>query len=102
MNTEVLSVKPSIAPCQLTLPSFQPVMLKTMKRRGSLSVVRSLSLSFKQNRLSENLGAEHEAKSKLRWLAQAAVLSAGWRWAGPVRLPFGRPGDLPHGFGGSA
>ena len=61
-----------------------------------------LSLSFKQNRLSENLGAEHEAKSKLRWLAQAAVLSAGWRWAGPVRLPFGRPGDLPHGFGGSA
>jgi hypothetical protein len=29
-------------------------------------------------------------------------LSVGWRLAGPERLPFGRPGDLPQGFGGSA
>ena len=48
----------------------------------------NLSLSFKQSWLSEEF--------------QAAVLRAGWRLAGPVRLPFGRPGDLPHGFGGSA
>jgi hypothetical protein len=61
-----------------------------------------LSLSFKQSRLSKNRGDEHAAQSKLKWLAQAAVLSAGWRLAGPVRLPLGRPGDLPHGFGGSA
>jgi hypothetical protein len=33
---------------------------------------------------------------------QAAVLRAGWRFAGPVQLPFGRPGDLPQGFGGLA
>lgn len=60
------------------------------------------SLSFKQSRLSENPGDEHVVESKLNWLAQAAVLSAGWRLAGPVRLPFGRPGDLPQGFGGPA
>src|SRR5215210_7502571 len=48
------------------------------------------------------VGDEHAAESELNWLAQAAVLSAGWRLAGPVPLPFGCPGDLPHGFGGSA
>ena len=48
--------------------------------------------------MSKNRGDEHAAESKLKWLAQAAVLSAGWRLAGPVRLPLGHPGDLPHGL----
>ena len=29
-------------------------------------------------------------------------MTAGYRLAGPERLPFGLPGDLPRGFGASA
>lgn len=34
--------------------------------------------------------------------SQAAFLVAGCRFDGPEKLPFGRPGDLPRGFGAAA
>ena len=35
-------------------------------------------------------------------VSHAAFFRTGWRGAGPDRLPLGRPGDRPHGFGGLA
>lgn len=34
--------------------------------------------------------------------AYAAFFTAGWRFAGPERLPLGRPGERPRGFGAAA
>ncbi len=34
--------------------------------------------------------------------SQAALLTAGWRFARPERRPLGLPGDLPQGFGAFA
>ena len=44
----------------------------------------------------------HETQSACLIESQATFLITGWRLAGPEKLPFGRPGERPQGFGGSA
>jgi hypothetical protein len=81
------------------MPVAGPLDHQLGPRRNYVNV---LSLSFKQGRLLEDHENEYTTGAGLFGFAQAAVLSAGWRLAGPERLPFARPGDLPQGFGGSA
>lgn len=76
---------------------------KLFNRQGARPRVFCNSLlSFNRGSAAENRYPARGRANLRCWSNQAAVLRAGWRLAGPERLPFGRPGDLPQGFGALA